>query len=424
MTSKPATERRGSGKIRNRGVQPQVPSLYIHIPFCKRKCNYCDFVSYPDKEDLIDEYVDAVCKELTALTPCPPLPKGEGELRTLYFGGGTPTLLAPKHFEAILKNVEATFRSPFRNGGLKTAATCEITIEANPGTADKQKLKELRRLGINRLSMGVQSFNDAHLKTLGRIHDAATALKFYEDARSAGFDNINLDLIFALPGQTFSDWQSDLNQALQLKPNHLSTYSLIIEEGTPFWQIIQEPATKRRGSQDMNFEETAKFIRGFPSEDEELTMYEYTIDTLSKHGFEHYEISNFCRPGQACRHNITYWRNENYLGAGAAAHSHVNGQRWANPASIEEYLSLEPETKSLGSKKDRNRDFQSQVPSNSETLFMGLRLLDGLAEDNFTGFEREAAELIQDGLLTSQGGNIKLTRQGLYLANNVFERFV
>jgi len=377
----------------------ELKSLYIHIPFCKKKCNYCDFVSYPDKEDLIDDYVNTIIKELHHSS----FVIRNSKLETIYFGGGTPTLLEPKHFEKILETL-TPFPSPSGRGAVKGeheaenkagVRALEISLEANPGTADKQKLKELRQLGINRLSMGAQSFNDNHLRTLGRIHDSKTALKFYEDARSAGFDNINLDLIFALPGQTLSDWQSDLNQALHLKPNHLSTYNLIIEEGTNFFNKYK------------NQEQEA-----------ELAMYEYTIETLTKHGFEHYEISNFARPGHECQHNIVYWRNENYLGVGAGAHSHVNGQRWANSNSIEEYI------KSTQHPKPKPINHTSLLTQQPETIFMGLRLLDGLEAKKFTGFEKELNELIETGLLTRENSHIKLTKQGLYLANEVFEKFV
>ncbi|MBN2058759.1 MAG: radical SAM family heme chaperone HemW [Candidatus Saganbacteria bacterium] len=424
MTLEPATERRGSNEPRNRGVQPQVPSLYIHIPFCKRKCNYCDFISYAGKENFIDRYVEALCQEIKSLTPCPPspptgrqVPEGEGELRTVYFGGGTPTLLEPHHFDKIISSINSAF-------GIQNL---EFSVEANPGTADQAKLKALKELGINRLSIGVQSFNDENLKTLGRIHDAATARQFYEDARAAGFTNINLDLIFALPGQTVAQWKEDLWAAVALGPEHISAYNLQIEEGTPFYKWFSEPATERRGSSSAIREETAKpclpagrFIRRFPSgiqlpsEDDELAMYEFTIETLWLSGYKHYEVSNFCRPGLECRHNLAYWQNRNYIGIGAAAHSHINGQRWANPSTIEDYLSTDYGLQAT----------DAPGPDQRETIFMGLRLLDGLHHDNFRGFEKEVNELVRSGLLIKNGEKIKLTRKGLYLANEVFEQFV
>ncbi|MFA5114325.1 MAG: radical SAM family heme chaperone HemW [Candidatus Margulisiibacteriota bacterium] len=365
-----------------------MTALYVHIPFCKRKCNYCDFVSYAGKEALIDAYVNALVRELGTKE------LGTGGPETIFFGGGTPTLLEPRHFEQIIKTVAAVFRPPSRNGDLKVAATSEITIEANPGTADKAKLKALRALGINRLSIGVQSFNDRHLTMLGRVHDSATAKRFYQDARAAGFENINLDLIFALPGQTLAEWKADLRQALELDPEHLSVYNLQIEEGTPF---------------------AGKFTKA--DEEVELAMYEAAIDTLTAAGYKHYEISNFAKPGRECQHNLVYWRNGNYLGVGAGAHSHVNGQRWSNPNCLEEYLSR------VASHELRVSDPETRDPR-PETIFLGLRLLDGLAQEHFNGFEREVKELIADGLLTADGSNYKLTRKGLYLGNLVFAKFV
>jgi oxygen-independent coproporphyrinogen-3 oxidase len=211
-----------------------MTSLYIHIPFCKKKCNYCDFVSYADKEELIDDYVGALIRDLKTYDLRP---------RTVYFGGGTPTLLSIEHFKRVIKNLE--FRT------LNTEHW-EVTIEANPGTVNKAYLKELRQLGINRISLGAQTFNDRHLKTLGRIHDSKQIFEAVEDARAAGFDNLNLDLIFALPEQTLAEWKKDLKTALSLKPEHLSAYNLQIEEGTPLYDALSPhpltPSPKGRGS--------------------------------------------------------------------------------------------------------------------------------------------------------------------------------
>jgi len=358
--------------------------LYIHIPFCKKKCNYCDFVSYAGKEDSIDGYVEKLCKELS--TPSSFLP-----LSTIYFGGGTPTLLSPAHFNKIISTIIRHWKLDIGHS--------EISVESNPGTADVAKLKALRSLGINRLSIGVQSFNDRHLKTLGRIHDAATARKFYADARAAGFENINLDLMFALPDQTLDEWKEDLRIALSLDPEHLSTYNLKIEDNTPLKkQIVHRPSSIV-----------------LPSEDEELAMYEYTIETLTAAGYKHYEISNFAKPGFECQHNINYWKNGNYIGIGAGAHSHVNGRRWSNPNCVESYIQ---NTRRI------TPNVSHIAPDRHETLFLGLRLLDGLSVDHFKGFEKEVKELMRDGLLMQENGKYKLTRRGLYLGNVVFEKFV
>ena len=381
-----------------------MTSLYIHIPFCKKKCNYCDFVSYAGKEDLIDEYIKALIRELQ---PSPvstlanlPLPKGEG-IKTIYFGGGTPTLLTPKHFNKIITTIISHSSSILRSCAAAkdelVIRHSEISVEANPGTADLAKLKALRQLGINRLSIGAQSFNDHHLKTLGRIHNSDDIFRFYDDARAAGFENINLDLIFALPGQSLSDWQSDLKQAMKLQPEHISAYSLQIEEGTPL------------------FEQMTNYKLQMTNEETDLAMYEYTIETLTNAGYKHYEISNFSKPNFECQHNMNYWRNGNYLGIGAGAHSHINGKRWANSNNIEEYL------------KNATRitpDDSQDATDQRTTIFMGLRLLDGLLVDKFLGFEKEVSELIENGLLMRKNNHYKLTKRGLYLANEVFSMFV
>lgn len=374
-----------------------IPALYIHIPFCKKKCNYCDFISYAGKEELINEYVEALAREIEGLRD-----RGTEGPRTVFFGGGTPTLLEPKHFARIINGLVTRYAlAPSGVEGLPVT-NAEISIEANPGTADKAKLKALRQLGINRLSIGAQSFNDRHLQTLGRIHDSKTIFKFYDAARTAGFDNINLDLMSALPDQTLAEWKIDLQTAIDLKPEHLSIYNLQIEEGTPFWPLTHLPPPTSKPTSHLSLPHFQ-----LPSEEIEAAMFEHAIEELTVHGYKHYEISNFAKPGHECQHNLVYWRNENYLGIGAGAHSHINGQRWANTNFVEEYI--------------------SRFPSNSdqrETLFLGLRLLDGLPKESFVGFEKEVAELIADGLLEEKNGNYKLSRRGLFLGNLVFEKFV
>lgn len=385
-----------------------IPSFYIHLPFCKKKCNYCDFVSYAGKEEQIDEYVDALISEFEALTQFytndyfsfnVPLSMGEEKrVRTIYFGGGTPTLLEPQHFNKIINTLIGHWTLDI--------GYSEISIESNPATADKEKLKALRKLGINRLSIGAQSFNDRHLKTLGRIHNSKDIFRFYDDARSAGFENINLDLIFALPNQTFKEWKKDLQTAIGLEPNHLSTYNLQIEENTPLY--LRQTACPERGRGANRLQ--------LPGEEEELAMYEFAIEKLTGAGFKHYEISNFARPGFECKHNINYWENGNYIGIGAGAHSHVNGKRWFNPNSIEEYIENHERRFTINDSPDST--------DQRETLFMGLRLLEGLSIEKFSGFEQEVAELINDGLLERDGDRYKLSKKGLYLGNLVFEKFI
>ncbi|MBU0687413.1 MAG: radical SAM family heme chaperone HemW [Candidatus Margulisbacteria bacterium] len=351
-------------------------SLYIHIPFCKQKCNYCDFASYAGKENLIEEYINTVINEIKHLRPT--------ALSTVYIGGGTPSLIAPKYYEKIFKL-------------LSIAPGAELSLEANPGTINQSYLKELKNIGVNRLSLGAQSFNDKHLEILGRIHNAKDIFKSFDDAQAAGFENINLDLIFALPNQTHNDWKEDLKQALSLKPQHLSIYNLQVEEGTKFYNIGD------------------KLPR--PTEDEEVAMFEYAIDTLKTAGFHHYEISNFAQPGFECKHNVVYWENGNYLGVGASASSHINGNRFDNPKTIEEYIKLTQLQNKVDLLGHKNQ------PDQKETIFMGLRLLDGLSKEKFKGYEKEVKELIDDGLL-EQKDKIKLTHRGLLLANEVFKLFI
>lgn len=409
-----------------------MTALYIHIPFCKRKCNYCDFVSYAGKEGMIQEYVKALTRELQSvkLAGNLPLPEGEGldAVETIYFGGGTPTLLSSQHFERIL------FASRTSN-----LAPREVTVEANPGTVSKAYLKELRQLGINRISLGAQTFNDRHLKTLGRIHDSKQIYRAVEDARSAGFNNINLDLIFSLPNQTLDELKEDIKQALSLQTEHLSTYNLQLEEGTPLGDllgphpVVPLPAGEGhlRDKSPLPLGEGNRRGEGIklPSEDQEAEMYEYIIETLTANGLRHYEISNFAKPGRECRHNINYWKNGNYLGLGAGAHSHVDGKRWSNPNCLEKYIEFwKPETKRLGfQNQEETAKFIRRFPTDlaqRETLFMGLRLLEGLPNDSFAGFEADLADLKTQGLLEEIQGKVKLTKKGLLLANLVFERFV
>ncbi|MFA4858064.1 MAG: radical SAM family heme chaperone HemW [Candidatus Margulisiibacteriota bacterium] len=369
---------------------PSICGLYIHLPFCKQKCNYCDFVSYAGKEELIDEYVDSLIAELQTLRTT-----FDTQLATIFFGGGTPTLLKPLHFEKILNAIRAKYNENW-------AAVAEISVEANPGTVNTKNLRTLRKLGINRISLGAQTFNNHHLKTLGRIHNAKQIRQAMEAARIAGFNNINLDLIFALPGQTLDEWKADLKQALALKPEHLSLYNLQIEEGTKF-QV-----------------QRAK-LPPLPTNETEAQMYAYAMKTLKAAGYHHYEISNFAKSGFECQHNITYWKNGNYLGVGAAASSHVSGNRFDNPRTIEEYLKW---VKADGVKEKSEYLSRKNQPNQGETIFMGLRLLAGLEKEKFAGCEEAIKELTALGLLKQPSRRIKLTRKGLFLANEVFRRFV
>lgn len=336
-----------------------IEHLYFHIPFCKKKCDYCNFVSYDDREDSIEEYTNKLFNNLS-FEIC------NLSLRTVYVGGGTPSLLTPQQLEKILTPLYSLLITNY-----------EISLEVNPATADYEKLREYHKLGINRLSIGAQSFSNRHLKTLGRIHSTEDIYKVFEDARRAGFDNIGIDIMYALPGQSFEEFKEDIETILKLNPEHISLYNLEIDKKLPI-SNCQLPV---------------------PDNDTEADMFEYAIESFTKAGYKHYEISNFAKPGKECQHNIAYWLNKNYLGIGTGAHSHVDGKRWDSNGTLD-------------------------CDEKSETIFMGLRLLDGINKNKFKGFEKEVEELKQQGLLEETTTNIKLTKKGLFLANLVFEKFV
>jgi len=370
--------------------------LYIHVPFCRARCSYCDFNSYAGLEDLFDDYTAALVQEMQQAGPA--------RVRTIYIGGGTPTVLPLLHLAQILDASRRAFA---------VDRDAEVSLEANPGAVDAAALAALRALGINRLSLGVQSLDDAGLRLLGRIHTAAEAIQACQAARQAGFANLNLDLIYGLPGQTSAAWQATLERALALQPDHLSLYALGVEEGTPLAAAIAQG--------------------DLPAPDPDLAaeMYEWAEDRLSVAGYLHYEISNWARgPGCRCRHNVTYWRNEPYLGVGAGAHSWLGGRRWANVAHPAEYRA-----RLLGGgcpvAAEEEIDPALEV---GETMMMGLRLLDEgvpferfrerFGEDLRQRFAEELEELEELGLIILDGERVKLSRRGHLLGNQVFLRFL
>lgn len=375
-------------------------SLYIHVPFCLKKCAYCDFVSYPFEAEAARRYCDCLLKEMALYRE--KLSPPDRELATVYLGGGTPTCLPVDLLADILESLRRYFYWP---------CGIEVTVEANPGTVDPVKLKVMREAGVNRLSLGVQSCQERYLKLLGRLHSFREVIDTVVLARRAGFANLNVDLIFALPGQTLPDWRRCLEEVLALAPEHVSTYSLQVEEGTPLAQRIQ------RGEL-------------VPCEEEvELAMYQEAIGFLQENGYEHYEISNFARPGFRCRHNLAYWKHWPYLGLGPAAHSFWGNRRWANVSSLEEYCArLE-----AGELPIYETEELSPEALMGEAIFLGLRLLEGvnLAEfalrfgkDLAEVFGRQVRELCAMGLLEINSGHLKLTSKGLPLANVVFREFV
>lgn len=357
--------------------------LYIHIPFCKQKCNYCDFASYAGQEQQIDAYLGALEHE-AALNK-------EIACKTLYVGGGTPSLLADHQLRRLAKVIRKNF-APIPSYE-------ESTFEANPESLTPAKIAVLRELGFNRLSLGLQSFNDEELKTLGRVHNAQQFLAAYEAARTGGFTNVNVDLMAGLPGQTLESFTVGLRRLMELRPEHISVYGLQIEEGTPF------------------------FARGVVCDQGLMRhMLETTHAQLTAAGYHHYEISNYALPGKEALHNTNYWQNGEYVGLGCAAASYRNGKRKQNTPDLNEYIFDMEGGKTPIVFSERLRGKQRE----GETLMLALRLLDGveLTPQQTELFGTEIEKHIQNGLLTRADKKVKLSNEGLYLANEVMRSFV
>ena len=370
--------------------------LYIHIPFCQAKCTYCDFNSFAGLEHLFERYTTGLIREMELADP--------GLVKTIYVGGGTPTVLPLSLLAQAMDGVRHNF---------DLHAGAEITLEANPGTGCPDDLNGLRALGINRLSLGIQSFDKGELQRLGRIHTPAQAVKAFHAARLAGFDNINLDLIYGQPGQSLSSWAESLGRALDLQPDHLSLYALTIEDGTPLAAAVAAGEVPT------------------PDPDLAADMVEFAQESLSSAGFVHYEISNWARsPQTICQHNLTYWRNEAYLGIGAGAHSWRNGRRWSNTAHPAEYVAqVLSDHQPVASEEDISPELEM-----GETMIMGLRLLDeGVRFERFRqrfGFDpslvfpNELEELVELGMIQENGGRVRLSERGWLLGNQAFLRFL
>ena len=326
-------------------------SLYVHIPFCVRKCLYCDFLSFGDKESLMEDYFKALSKELKESAG----DYRDREVKTVFFGGGTPSLPKAEYICDILSDIKENYR---------LSENAEISLELNPGTASFDKMRSYKDAGFNRLSIGIQSFNDEELKKLGRIHDSATALRTYEDARRAGFDNINIDIMSALPGQSVESYLNTLSRAVKLSPEHISAYSLIIEEGTPFF--------------DMDLD--------LPNEEADRDMYHKTAEMLLEHGYHRYEISNYAKDGFECRHNKVYWKRGDYLGVGLGAASLIDNVRFNNTRDLKEYLTSSDIIK-------RDTEELSVKAQMEEFMFLGLRLTEGIRTDDF---KREFGKTVFD----------------------------
>lgn len=379
-----------------RGVPKAV---YIHIPFCRHICPYCDFNKVRIKGQPVWAYLEALRKEMAqALALAPPF-----QVETVYIGGGTPTALSFDQMRFLLQTINSLF-APFR-------PFVEFTVEANPGTVDGELLQMMFEEGVNRLSLGVQAFDQDLLTRLGRIHTVEDVYRSIELARAAGFSNLSIDLMFGLPGQSVDQFDETLSRALKLDLPHLSAYSLKIEEGTPFYKLYK--ANKL----------------ALPDEDEEADMYERVIDRLREAGYVHYEISNFARPGFESKHNLTYWRNEEYYGFGAGAHGYVKGVRYMNVEGIKEYIRLVEEKGSAQAEAHP----VSKKEAMEESIILGLRLAEGISGSSFrkrfgVTLEEQYGQvlnhLLEKGLLAKDGDGYRLTKKGLFLGNEVFASFL
>lgn len=374
--------------------------LYIHVPFCVAKCRYCDFISYPYTGTAAANYFHALDIELELYGRV--IAEPEKELDSVFIGGGTPTSTPVIMLQELLAKVKEQFH---------LLPECEITVEANPGTVNRHYLERLRESGVNRLSIGVQSFQDSLLALLGRIHTAAAAVEAVHAARAAGFTNLNVDLIFGIPGQSTEDWLASLKQAINLGPTHVATYGLQLEPGTPLAQAVS-------GGE----------LAPCP-EDQELYMYQTAIDYLTGQGYEHYEISNFAQPGRESSHNLKYWLNQPYLGVGPAAYSYLHGERYANDPDIGDYAA----SLNRGKLPIKEKETPTSRQEMAETMFMGLRLLRGVDLENFYWrfgrraediYRGEIAFLQKAGLVEIAAGCLRLTAKGLPLGNEVFKEFV
>lgn len=374
--------------------------LYIHVPFCIKKCSYCDFVSYPYNPELAEAYVDALEREM--FFHASKMSEEQRILKSVFIGGGTPSCLSGKLLTVIFNNLHKYFQ---------LSPDAEITVECNPGTVDIEKFRELRSAGVNRISMGVQAYQPRLLSALGRVHNWPDVVKAVRLCREAGFDNLSLDLIFGVPGQTMLDWKESLNNTVKLAPEHISAYNLKIEPDT---RLQREVASGQLTVCD---------------EELEVEMFLYTIEFLHDHGYSHYEISNFAKTGRESRHNLTYWLNGEYLGLGPAAHSMMNGSRFSNVESVELYIRrLKTGISVIDTTSRLTREEEI-----SETVFLRLRLIEGLDMSYFEQkyglrfskhYAKQLEKLTGLGLVEIKGKNLKLTESGLLLANEVFAEFI
>lgn len=376
--------------------------IYIHIPFCIRKCAYCDFLSFASEENTRKGYIQSLIAEIRQWEDVE-----RWHITSIFIGGGTPSVLKKEETAGILEAVYNKFQ---------VDDDAEITTEANPGTLTKDKLYAYREQGINRLSLGLQSVHDQELKLLGRIHTYEDFLKGFHMAREAGFSNINVDLMSALPGQTVDSWRESLTQILRLKAEHVSAYSLIIEEGTLFYEKYAEDARLRDLGED---------CRILPTEEDERSMYYETRRLTGEYGLEQYEISNYAKPGYECRHNQAYWLRQDYLGFGLGASSLIDNVRFRNTADLKQY--------SQGIYEKEEREVLSVQEQMEETMFLGLRMKDGVSMEAFekvfhTPFSavygKTVLDLKNEGLVQTEEERLFLTEKGFDLSNYTLAQFL
>jgi len=391
-------------------LEPKSVSLYLHIPFCRHRCSYCDFNTYTSVGSLKDAYSASLCKEIKQVGEAAVQDGVKLPVRTIYFGGGTPSLISPVSYVQILSAVRSSF---------KLLEDAEISMEANPGTVNAEYLLAVRALGINRLSFGVQSVVPTELALLEREHDFETVIDAVQMSRTAGFDDINLDLIYGVPGQTMASWEKSLRTVWELKPTHFSLYCLTIEPGTPMQRWLNNGRIE-------------------PSDpDLAADQYQFACEFLAEKGFRHYEISNWASPGKECRHNITYWRNQTYLGLGAGAHGYAGGYRYHVVKQPRVYIrrmqNEEPSDFPISAAVIEKHTI-SKEEAMSDTVITQLRLLDeGLDLDAFQSrfgqsldqaYDGLVSRLIDWGMLEQHANRLCLSERGRFLSNQVFYRFM
>lgn len=372
-------------------------SLYIHIPFCAQKCLYCDFPSFARKDHLRKAYIEALNKEIISLRE----KNNNLEINTIFIGGGTPSVLEANELECLLKEVAK----------LNMAKDIEYSMECNPGNLTEEKLEVMKKYGVNRISMGLQAKQDNLLKGLGRIHNYKTFKENFLLAKKVGFNNINVDLMFGLPNQSLNEWEETLREIISLEPAHISAYSLIIEEGTAFYNLYENDKLK------------------LPTEEEERKMYHLAKKILEENGFNQYEISNYAKEGKECRHNLAYWNMDNWIGVGSAAASYINGKRIKNISSVEEYIN---------SIKDKGEAVEEIINNSKndnmeEFMFMGLRKINGIDENEFKNrfsmnindvYGEILNKYIGEGLLIRESGRIFLSEKGIEISNVIMADFL